>query len=85
MYSSQGLTEADLPEIMATVRAQAFHVACTRVYEITHATQNVRKGDGIGSGETITHPNQYARASMALEHAAADGVKVEADGDIVMS
>jgi len=55
------------------------------VYEITHATQNVRKGDGIGSGETITHPNQYARASMALEHAAADGVKVEADGDIVMS
>jgi DNA primase large subunit len=85
MYSPQGLTEADLPEIMNMVRAEAYHVACTRVYEITHATQNVRKGDGIGSGETITHPNQYARASMALEHAAADGVKVEADGDIVMS
>jgi DNA primase large subunit len=74
MYSSQGLTEADLPEIMATVRAQAFHVACTRVYEITHATP---KGDGVGSGETVTHPNQYSAASRALERASGDG-------DIVM-
>src|SRR5713101_4677489 len=82
MYSPQGLTEADLPEIMNMVRAQAYHVACTRVYEITHSTQNVRKGDGIGSGETVTHPNQYAGASRALE----GGVKVEAaDGDVVMN
>ncbi|KAI0006096.1 DNA primase large subunit [Russula compacta] len=81
MYSSQGLTEADLPEIMNTVRAKAYHVACTRVYEITHATQKVRKGDGIGSGETVTHPNQYAAASRALERA---GKEVEPDGDIVM-
>jgi DNA primase large subunit len=73
MYSSQGLTEADLPEIMATVKAEAFHVACTRVFEITHATQNVAKGDGVGSGETATHPNQYAAASRALERASADG------------
>jgi len=79
MYSSQGLTEADLPEIMNTVRAQAYHVACTRVYEITHARQNVRKGDGIGSGETVTHPNQYAAASRALERASE-----ESDGDVVM-
>ena len=83
MYSSQGLTEADLPEIMNLVRAEAYHVACTRVYEITHATQNVRKGDGIGSGETVTHPNQYASASRALERAG--DVKVEADGDVVMN
>lgn len=79
MYSSQGLAEADLPDIMATVRADAFHVACTRVFEITHATQNVAKGDGIGSGETVTHPNQYSAASRALERATA-----VADGDIVM-
>jgi DNA primase large subunit len=84
MYSSQGLTEADLPEIMQTVRAKAYHVACTRVYEITHATKNVRKGDGVGSGETVTHPNQYVTASRTLERASTDGVKVEADGDIVM-
>ncbi|KAI0256770.1 DNA primase large subunit [Lactifluus subvellereus] len=73
MYSSQGLTEADLPEIMNTVRAEAYHVACTRVYEITHATRN-----------TVTHPNQYAAASRALERASTDGVKTEVDGDIVM-
>lgn len=81
MYSSQGLTEADLPDIMNTVRAKAYHVACTRVYEITHATQKVRKGDGIGAGETVTHPNQYAAASRTLERA---GKAVEPDGDIVM-
>jgi DNA primase large subunit len=85
MYSSQGLTEADLPEIMQTVRGKAYHVACTRVYEITHATKNVRKGDGVGSGETATHPNQYVTASRALERASTDSVKVEADGDVVMS
>lgn len=77
MYSSQGLTEAHLPEIIATVRADAFHVACTRVFEITHATQNVAKGNGVGSGETVTHPNQYSAASRALERASGDG-------DIVM-
>ncbi|KAH9050705.1 DNA primase large subunit [Lactarius hengduanensis] len=73
MYSPQGLTEADLPEIMGTVKAEAFHVACTRVFEITHTTQNVAKGDGIGSGETATHPNQYVAASRALERASGDG------------
>ncbi|SRR6266404_7025449 len=77
MYSSRGLTESDLPEIMATVRAEAFHVACTRVFEITHTTQNVAKGDGVGSGETVTHPNQYVIASRALERASGEG-------DIVM-
>jgi DNA primase large subunit len=84
MYSSQGLTEAHLLEIMNTVRAEAYHVACTRVYEITHATGNVRKGGGIGAGETVTHPNQYAAASRALEGGSKE-VKTEADGDIVMS
>jgi DNA primase large subunit len=85
MYSPQGLTEADLPEIMNLVRAQAYHVACTRVYEITHATQNVRKGNGIDSGETVTHPNQYTGASRALELGSEEGVKIEADGDVAMN
>ena len=84
MYSSQGLTEADLPEIMNTVRNKAYHVACTRIYEITHARQNVRKGDGIGSGESVTHPNQYAAASRALERASTEGGKVVSDGDDVV-
>jgi len=68
MYSGQGLTEADLPEIMHAVKSQHYHVACTRVFEITHATQ-VSKGEGVGGGESVTHPNQYASKSRELEKA----------------
>ncbi|KAF9453209.1 DNA primase, large subunit [Macrolepiota fuliginosa MF-IS2] len=66
MYSQQGLKSADLPEIMATVDAGHYHVACTRVFEMTHAPHGVAKGEGIGGGESVTHPNQYAARSMEL-------------------
>jgi hypothetical protein len=72
-YSSRGLTSADLPEIMATVKAGHYHVACTRVFEITHSVFGVKKGDGVGSGESVTHPNQYAARSMELHKAQQNG------------
>ncbi|KAI0050926.1 DNA primase large subunit [Auriscalpium vulgare] len=85
MYSSQGLTSADLPEILSTVKAGHYHVACTRVYEITHAHQGVKKGEGIGSGESVTHPNQYSKESRNLEKALIEEVKMEIDGgDVTM-
>ncbi|KAJ3742191.1 eukaryotic and archaeal DNA primase, large subunit-domain-containing protein [Lentinula detonsa] len=65
-YSAQGLTINDLPEIMAQVKKRSYHVACTRVFEITHA-RSVRKGEGLGDGESVTHPNQYAARSIELE------------------
>ncbi|KAF9005580.1 eukaryotic and archaeal DNA primase, large subunit-domain-containing protein [Cyathus striatus] len=65
-YSSQGLTSADLPEILAIVNAGHFHVACTRVFEITHSSCGVSKGEGVGGGESVTHPNQYAARSIEL-------------------
>ncbi|TFK42657.1 eukaryotic and archaeal DNA primase, large subunit-domain-containing protein [Crucibulum laeve] len=77
-YSSQGLSSADLPEIMATVNAGHFHVACTRVFEITHASCGVSKGEGVGGGESVTHPNQYAARSMELAKP-----KVEEDAMVV--
>lgn len=78
MYSSQGLTSADLPEIMHTVKNGHYHVACTRVFEITHSRQ-VLKGEGIGGGESVTHPNQYVTKSRELE------VKTQVkDEDVVM-
>ena len=83
-YSSQGLTSADLPEILNTVKGGHYHVACTRVFEITHANRGVKKGEGVGGGESITHPNQYVTRSMELERAAIEAVKVEVDGDVVM-
>ncbi|KAE9399311.1 hypothetical protein BT96DRAFT_965698 [Gymnopus androsaceus JB14] len=65
-YSGQGLTLDDLPEIMTQVKKKAYHVACTRVFEITHS-RHVKKGEGLGDGESVTHPNQYAARSIELE------------------
>ena len=67
MYSNQGLSSAHLPEIVSTVKAGHYHVACTRVFEITHAAQGVKKNEGVGEGESVTHPNQYAARSRELE------------------
>jgi DNA primase large subunit len=55
-----------MPEIISTVKAKHYHVACTRVFELTHG---VSKGDGIGGGECVTHPNQYAARSMEMSKA----------------
>lgn len=66
MYSHQGLRSADLSEVMANVKATHFHVACTRVFELTHSSCGVGRGEGIGSGESVTHPNQYASRSIEL-------------------
>lgn len=66
-YSSQGLATTDLHEVMRTVKEGHYHVACTRVFEITHASRGVKKGEGIGGGDSIIHPNQYAIRSIELE------------------
>lgn len=63
------LTASDLPEIMHTVKAGHPHVACTRVFEITHNSFGVKKGEGVGAGECVTHPNQYVAKSRELEQA----------------
>ncbi|KAF9246220.1 DNA primase large subunit [Melanogaster broomeanus] len=76
-YSSQGLTTTDLHEIMRTVKESHYHVACTRVFEITHASRGVKKGEGIGGGESVTHPNQYAAQSIELEKSREDAMAVE--------
>lgn len=65
VYGSQGLTTAHLPEIMQMVKdpkTKHPHLACTRVFEITHG---VKKGEA----ESITHPNEYAAKSIELEKA----------------
>ncbi|KAJ7068482.1 eukaryotic and archaeal DNA primase, large subunit-domain-containing protein [Mycena amicta] len=69
LVSTYGLSSADLSDVMNTVKGNHFHVACTRVYEITHASSGVKQGDGVGGGESVTHPNQYAAKSMELEKA----------------
>jgi DNA primase large subunit len=78
-YSPQDLTESDLGEVMKIVKEGHYHVACTRVFEITHAAQGVKKGDGV-SGDCVTHPNQYVSKSRELEKAQVDGAKMDVDG-----
>jgi len=63
LYSRQGLRSSDIPEVVNIMKGKHYHVACTRVFELTHG---VKKGEGIGGGESVTHPNQYAARSREL-------------------
>jgi len=53
-------------EVMESVKKTHYHVACTRVFEITHAG-NVKKGEGLGGGNMVTHPNEYYNKSLEFE------------------
>ncbi|KAG8827477.1 hypothetical protein FRC19_002930 [Serendipita sp. 401] len=64
LQTTMSISGTDLQDVLSSVRSQHYHVACTRVYELTHG---LRKGEGIGSGETVTHPNEYAQRSRDLE------------------
>ncbi|KAF7288272.1 Rsec15 protein [Mycena chlorophos] len=66
LVSTYGLSSGDVNEVMKTVKDNHFHVACTRVYEITRASGGVKRGKGLAAGRASPHPNQYAAASMAL-------------------
>ncbi|KIO29216.1 hypothetical protein M407DRAFT_171522 [Tulasnella calospora MUT 4182] len=71
---------ADVLEILNAMKQDKYHVACTRVYEITHAAQGVKRGDGVGEGESVTHPNSYAMRSREL--AKKGGVKKEEEMEV---
>lgn len=53
-------------EIVQAAKAGHYHVACTRLFELTHAQQGVARGDGLGQGESVSHPNRYMEASWRL-------------------
>lgn len=56
---------------MNAVKQEHFHVACTKVFEVTHG---IPRGQAL-EGESVTHPNQYAAKSKEIEKA-----KLEASG-----
>ncbi|PVG00189.1 DNA primase, large subunit [Serendipita vermifera] len=66
LQSTMGISSHDLQDIMNSVKSEHYHVACTRVYELTHG---LKRGEGIGGGESVTHPNGYAQRSRELEKA----------------
>ncbi|GAA6043985.1 hypothetical protein JCM8097_003424 [Rhodosporidiobolus ruineniae] len=78
------LTSADTKEILAATKNGHYHVACTRVFEVQHARGRlpggggVEKGDGLGGGDSVDHPNRYFDASRrVIKEARERGVKAE--------
>lgn len=49
---------------MKLVEGKHYHVACTRVFEATH---QLKRGEGLGGGESVNHPNGYVKRSRELE------------------
>ena len=72
LLSQYGISDpSQIKEILDAQKSQHFHVACTRVFEITHARKyDVKKGDGLGNGESVSHPNRYFERSRELERIA---------------
>jgi DNA primase large subunit len=56
----------EMREVMDSVKKTHYHVACTRVFELTHQA-NVKKGEGLGGGAAVTHPNEYFSKSLEYE------------------
>ena len=75
------MTNTDLKEILAATKAGHYHVACTRVFELQHAKLpgggSVPKGEGLGGGDSVDHPNRYFDASRKVIKEARDKVKQE--------
>lgn len=82
LQSTYGFGSSDIKDIVKDVKSQHYHLACTRVFELTHAKINgkdkdgpttaaagVQKGDGLGNGESVDHPNRYFDRSRALHSA----------------
>jgi len=72
---SLGINESrQLRDIQEAVQGRHYHVACTKVWEFTHA--NVK----AGLAESISHPNMYFEKSYGIEH---PQVKIEGEDDTV--
>ncbi|RXK40958.1 DNA primase large subunit [Tremella mesenterica] len=63
-YPTLDRSSNDLKEIMDSVKNSHYHLSCTRVFELTHG---IKKGEGLGSGESVTHPNKWTERSRDLE------------------
>ncbi len=60
---------------MNAVKHDHYHVACTKVFEVTHALPS---GTGL-DGDSVTHPNQYAAKSREMEQVVEGGAEKAED------
>lgn len=64
--SIPNITNADIKEIVKSAKDGHYHISCTRVFEIQHVKFGVNKGDGLGKGDSVIHPNIYYDKSRQL-------------------
>ncbi|PWN27848.1 hypothetical protein BDZ90DRAFT_246216 [Jaminaea rosea] len=79
LSTTYGLGQAQSSEILATVKSGHYHVACTRLFEMTHG---VARGKGLdGKGESVAHPNRYFERSWKLQQSGAVDEAGDDEGD----
>ncbi|ORY23995.1 DNA primase large subunit [Naematelia encephala] len=80
-YPQIDRSSPEMRDIMDSVKTAHYHVACTRVFEVTHG---LKKGEGLSKdGESVVHPNKYADRSRELEREKLEAVKAK-DEDVSM-
>jgi len=52
------------------------------VFELTHG---VKRGEGLGGGESVNHPNAYAQKSREMEKAKTEAAFGKPGGDDAMN
>ncbi|GAA5854515.1 hypothetical protein JCM5353_000035 [Sporobolomyces roseus] len=60
------LSNPDLKDILKSAKEGHYHISCTRVFELQHAKLGVQKGDGLGGGDSVDHPNRYFDKSRQI-------------------
>jgi len=60
------LSSPDLKDILKSAKEGHYHISCTRVFELQHAKLGVQKGDGLGGGDSVDHPNRYFDKSRQI-------------------
>lgn len=80
-YPVISMGSPELKEVLDSVKKSHYHIACTRVFELTHSA-NVKKGEGLGNGNSVNHPNEYFNASLAFETAASGDVKPKIEAKV---
>lgn len=64
-YPEIDRSSPEMKDIMDSVKSSHYHIACTRVFEVTH---KLKKGEGLGKdAESVSHPNKYTDRSRELE------------------
>ncbi|KAI5476874.1 hypothetical protein MNV49_007110 [Pseudohyphozyma bogoriensis] len=66
LSSFYNLSAPDMKEILGHTKAGHYHLACTRLFEVQHARFGVQKGEGVGGGDSVDHPNRYVEASRKV-------------------